>query len=385
MVIRRFMLSKFQISFRTALALSMLLMFAWRCGAEVLAPSTLDFSQRIPSVLPKSAIFRQPGWCLWDPCIIRAKDGTYHLFYSRWKTSLGYDAWCTHAEIARAVAQKPEGPYTFQNTVLPPRGAKHWDGHSVYNTCVIAIDDTLYLYYTGNFGSDAWEPERAIKAYSKEWWLHRNRQRIGVATATHPGGPWTRRDQPLLDVGQGFGQTIINVPVMMQKPDGKLRMYYKTLGEGPGNFGSGVFHFAADAESPTGPFHKHAEPMVNKNTWMPEVKKRFDFHIDDHFEWWQDDRYYAIVKDHDAPFLTSHGRSLLLFDSPDGYAWRPAKHPLVQDFAIRWEDGSQQDFERLEMPKLLIENNQPRILSLAALEQGAKESFLVLMPLNIPK
>jgi len=117
---------------------------------------------------------------------------------------------------------------------------------------------------------------------------------------------------------------------------------------------------------------------------MPEVKKPFDFHIDDHFEWWQDDRYYAIVKDHDAPYLTQHGRSLLLFDSPDGVTWRPSNHPLVQNFLIRWEDGKEQTFERLEMPKLLMENGQPRILSLAALEQGAKESFLVIVPLEVP-
>ena len=348
-------------------------------------PSSMDFTQRIPQVLPKSAIFRQPGWCLWDPCIVKGKDGLYHLLYSRWKTSLGFDAWCTHAEIAWAVSSKAEGPYEFRGTVLPQRGAEFWDGHSVYNTCVIRIGETFYLYYTGNRGTADWKPDRVIQSNDKEWWVHRNHQRIGVATADSPGGPWKRLDQPILDVGQGFGQTIINVPVMIQKPDGGLRLYYKTLGEGPGKFGSGVFHFAADAETPTGPFHRHPEPMVNKNKLMPEVKKPFDFHIDDHFEWWQDDRYYAIVKDHDAPYLTPHGRSLLLFDSPDGITWRPSKHSLVQDFSISWEDGKDQTFERLEMPKLLMENGQPRILSLAALEQGAKESFLVIVPLSVPE
>ena len=352
--------------------------------ARGLAAGGMDFTKRIPRVLPKSAIFRQPGWCLWDPCIIRGDDGLYHLFYSRWKADLGFDAWCSHAEIARAVASRPDGPYEFRDTVLPQRGADHWDGHSVYNTCVIKIGGTFYLYYTGNRGTADWRPERAIPGNAKEWWIHRNNQRIGVATADAPGGPWKRLDKPMLDVGQGFGQTILNVPVMMRKPDGGLRLYYKTLGEGPGRFGGGVFHYAADAGSPVGPFHRHPEPMVNKNKLLPEVKKPFDFHIDDHFEWWQDDRYLAIVKDHDAPYLTPHGRSLLLFESADGLAWRPARHALVQDFAIPWDDGSRQEFARLEMPKLLMENGQPRVLSLAALEQGAKESFLVLVPLVTP-
>ena len=45
-------------------------------------------------------------------------------------------------------------------------------------------------------------PDRPTRGMSdEEWWVHRNHQRIGVATADHPGGPWTRRDTPLLDVG----------------------------------------------------------------------------------------------------------------------------------------------------------------------------------------
>ncbi len=353
-------------------------------GRSNLPPSDVDFTRLIPPVVPRSAIFRQPGWCLWDPCIVRGKDGLYQMFYSRWQTRLGYDAWCTHAEIAWATAAQPEGPYEFRGTALPQRGADFWDGHSVFNTCVIRLGDTFYLYYTGNRGSADWAPDRRIEGASKEWWTHRNNQRIGVATADSPAGPWKRLDRPILDVGSGFGKTIINVPNMVVKPDGGLRLYYKTLGEGEGNFGSGVFHYGAEAAGPMGPFVRHPEPMVNKNKLMPHVSKPFIFHIDDHFEWWQDDRYYAIVKDHDAPFLTPHGRSLLLFDSPDGIAWRTARHTLVQGFTMRWDDGTRQEFNRLEMPKLLIENGRPVLLSLAALAAGGQESFLVLVPLKTP-
>ena len=217
---------------------------------------------------------------------------------------------------------------------------------------------------------------------SEEWWTHRNNQRIGVAVANSPRGPWQRFDQPLIDVGKNFGQTIINVPNLVIRPDGGFRLYYNTLGEGPGKFGSGVFHFGADADSPLGPFVRYPEPMVNKNKLLPEVKKPFVFHIDDYFEWVQDGRYYAIVKDHDAPFLTKYGRSLLLFESPDGRSWKPSKHALVKDFSIRWDDGSKQNFSRLEMPKLLFENDRPKILSLAALPENAMESFLVFVPLK---
>ena len=357
---------------------------AERQSLSSLASGDLDFSRLIPQTLPKSAIFRQPGWCLWDPCIVGGNDGKFHLFYSRWQTKLGFDAWCTHAEIAWATATNAAGPYTFQGVALPSRGGEFWDGHSVFNTDVVRIGEQFYLYYTGNRGTTNWAAGRAIPASSEEWWVQRNHQRIGVAVADSPRGPWKRMDKPLIDVGPAFGQTIINVPNLVIKPDGGFRLYYKTLGEGPGRFGSGVFHFGADSDSPLGPFVRYPEPMVNKNKLLPEVKKPFDFHIDDHFEWVQDGRYYAIVKDHDAPFLTKHGRSLLLFESPDGRRWQPATHALVQGFSLQWNDGSRQDFTRLEMPKLLFQSGRPTVLSLAALPKGANESFLVIVPLQAP-
>lgn len=349
-----------------------------------LPPSSLDFSALLPETLPGSAAFREEGWCLWDPCVIKDDSGTYHLFYARWKASLGFDAWCTHAEIARATSQNMAGPYTFQNVVLPARGDAFWDGHSTYNTCVIRAEGKFFLYYTGNAGTPDWREDCPIPSDSKEWWTHRNRQRIGVAVADNPAGPWTRFDKPLLDVGPETGNTIINVPNMVALPAGGYRLYYKTLADGPGKFGGGVFHYGADGSTPLGPFTRHPVPMVNKNHLLPDVKYRFDFHIDDHFEWFQDDRFYAIVKDHDAPFLTAHGRSLLLFESQDGRAWSPSKHALVQAFELNWDDRGRERYQRLEMPKLLIENQRPALLSLAALPEASRTSFLVLIPLTRP-
>lgn len=80
----------------------------------------------------------------------------------------------------------------------------------------------------------------------------------------------------------------------------------------------------------------------------------------DEGEWVHDGRWYAVVKDHDAPFLTAHGRRLLLFESPDGRAWQPAAKPFLEDFAISREGGIRE-------------------------VSGGRESFLVLMPLNHPE
>ncbi len=350
-------------------------------AGEALPPSTLDFSRLIPATIPRAAVFKQDGWCLWDPCVVRDDTGTYHLLYSRWRQELGFDAWATHAEIAWAVATNAAGPYEFRGVVLPSRGGECWDGHSVYNTCIVRLGKKFYLYYTGNHGSAAWRADRPIKLSSEEWWAQRNNQRVGVAVADQPGGPWQRSDKPLLEVGPEFGQGITAVPNLLVRPDGGLMLFYKTLAPGPGKFGGGVVHFAATAWNPLGPFQRQPKQLVDKRVLL-KTTRPFNFHIDDHFEWFQGDRYYAIMKDHDAPFLTPHGRSLVLFESADGLDWKPSSHTLVKDFSITWEDGVRQEFQRLEMPKLLLENGQPKLLSLAAQPVKSQESFLVLLPLN---
>jgi len=55
--------------------------------------NALDFTELIPMTLPRSAMFRQEGWCLWDPCVIRTEEVEHHLLYSRWPRALGTDAW----------------------------------------------------------------------------------------------------------------------------------------------------------------------------------------------------------------------------------------------------------------------------------------------------
>lgn len=339
----------------------------------------LDFSRLIPAQVPRSVIFQQQDYCLWDPAMVRTADGECHLLYSRWPLALGFDAWATHAEIAWATSKQPEGPYTFRKVVLGSRGGDFWDGHSVYNTCLLAHQGKFYLYYTGNHGTPAWRHDRALTMKDPDWWSQRNSQRIGVAVADHPGGPWRRMDKPLIDTGPETGHGIIAVPNITLRIGGGFLLAYKTLAPGEGNFGGGVFHYVATGRDPLGPFRRHPVPMVDKSKVF---HRPFNFHIDDHFEWVQDGRYYAIVKDHDAPFLTAHGRCLYLLESRDGLAWRIARNPLVKDFSIKWSDGSTELFERLEMPKLHLESGRPRTLFLAALPQGGRQSFLVALPLR---
>lgn len=352
--------------------------FQAAAGSKVASPHGLDFRKLLPQRVPRRAVFRQKDYMVWCSSIVRTPDGVCHMYFSRWPLALGHLSWVSHSEIAYATAPQPEGPFTFRSVALPARGAGYWDGHMTHNPCVIAAGGKFYLYYTGNHGADTWRPN--LKVSDADWWVHRNHQRIGVAVADHPAGPWTRFDKPLLDTPE-YGQGIIGVPCVTPRPDGGFLLVYKTLAPGPGNFGGGVFHYPTTAPTPLGPFVRYPKPMVDKSTIF---HRHFDFHIDDHVEWYQGDRYYAIVKDHDAPYLTQYGRCLYLMESPNGLDWHISPDPLVTEFALNWDDGTHETFERLEMPKLFLEKGRPRVLYLAALpsDDPTEHSFNIAVPLR---
>ena len=58
--------------------------------------------------------------------VIKWADGKYHGYYARWPEELGHDAWMMHCEIAHAVADQPEGPFSYVNTVLESRNPDGW-------------------------------------------------------------------------------------------------------------------------------------------------------------------------------------------------------------------------------------------------------------------
>ncbi len=352
--------------------------------------NSLDFLKLIPPVIPRSSVFKMEGFHVWCPCLIRGDDGLFYLFFSRWPRELGFMAWCTHSEIAYAVSDQIEGPFIFQNVVLPARGAGFWDGHVTHNTCVMKYNGKYYLYYTGNHGLENWQADQPVSDYKtigedldNPWWIHRNHQRIGVAVADHPSGPWLRFDHPLIDTGPATGQRLIATPCVSPRPEGGFLMVYKTLLPGDGIFGGGVVHYPATADHPLGPFTRYEKQKIDKQKIFHQ---HFDFHIDDHVEWYQNDRWYSIVKDHDAPYLLGRGRCLMLMESPDGLNWSISTHSLVKDFSIDWDDGAHQELARLEMPKVYLENGRPVALMLACLAENDEDpqahSFDLVIPLK---
>lgn len=336
---------------------------------NILAPGELDLFSLVQPV-PLSAKFINDSSYIWCGSLVKSHiDQKYHLFYSRWPREYGMNAWVTSSEVAHAVSDSPFGPFEHKDVTLPHRGLDYWDGMYSHNPTVHFFDGKYYLYYVGNFGDG--------KITSPQLnWSHRNNQRIGVAIADDPNGPWQRFDKPLLDISSdttAFDAQMVANPSMTKMADGRFLMVYKAVGrQRPQPFGGPVVHLTAISDSPAGPFVKQNKPIFT----VDDV----DFPAEDPFVWYQDNCYYAIVKDMNGSF-TDAGRSLVLFYSTDGLDWKLAKNPLVSDLNIKMVDGTVQKLEALERPQLVFEDGKI-IALLCAVNETLGHSYNIQIPLK---
>ena len=337
-------------------------------GAAEPAATELDLgAMLVPSA--KTAAFRDPEFNIWCGSMVAGDDGKYHLFYSRWPRSSGHQAWVTKSEVAHAIADQPTGPYRHADVTLPARGKEFWDGDCTHNPTVIRANGKYYLYYMGNFGDGS-------------FWDHRNHQRIGVAVADRPEGPWQRSSTPLIDVSADAGAAdalMVSNPSVTQRPDGGFLMVYKGVAKkGKPPFGGPVCHLVALSDQPTGPFVKQPKEIFGK--------EGVTFAAEDPYIWRNpgDDRYRAVVKDNEGNF-THQGYSLALFESFDGLDWKLAAKPLVTTPRVTWADGTSERLAALERPQLFFSAGKPAVLFCAAADRKDRDgSFNLALPLQLP-
>ncbi len=295
------------------------------------------------------SVLKSPDWHHWGGNMVKTADGTYHLVFARWPRERGFNAWVTHSEVAYATSNDPLGPFEVQGTLLGRR-AGSWDADNIHNPMMLEFDGQYYLYYTGNYGNG-------------EWWDHRNHQRVGVATAPHPSGPWQRFDRPIVDVTPGsWDHLIANCPVVTRNDAGKYFMIYKGVADGPAPFGGKVRMGIATANNPLGPWIKQAvNPFDHPGSQFP---------TDDNVLWFQNGTFWAIVKDYRGLFSGNGKTALVLFQSPDGLHWELAPHQLVTPYELFWQDGRiTRNIHRVDQPQLYFEQGRPRVLCLAIKEK----------------
>jgi predicted GH43/DUF377 family glycosyl hydrolase len=262
----------------------------------------------------------------------------------------------THSEIAVAVSDSPQGPYVFDSVVLPGAGGDAWDAHVTHNPTLLVHGGKYYLFYMGNHGNG-------------EYWNHRNHQRIGLAVADHPAGPWKRMNRPVLDVSaNGWDSLMVSNPSVCVGPDGGLCMIYNGVGAGVMPKGGAVVCGVAFADKPEGPWRKHHVPVISNpdHPWA----------VEDPFIWSQDGKYYCIVKDFQGYFSGGEPNVLVLMSSENAIDWKPTEEPLFMRRQIMWDNGKNEQVDALERPQLMFGRDGSATLLLAgAFDKRRDRSF----------
>ena len=307
--------------------------------------------------VPEEYIYQDAAYFIWGGSVVEGKDGKYHMLYARWLKEFGFSAWVTDSEIAHAVADKLEGPYIPTKTVLSRRGVSYWDGMTTHNPTVIEKDGKYYLYYMGTTGPV--DLKRPTSMQRSDWWEYRNNQRIGVAVADTPEGPWQRFDKPVLDVSDkpgAYDELMTSNPAVTYNDEGKVIMTYKAVdrSEAKPN-GIRVRFLVAFADNPLGPFIKEKNPIF-------EAPDSSHSHMvaEDPYIWFDKGIYRAVVRDVVGKFTGDSG-ALALLESKDGKYWYSAKYPKVLSSKFKWANGELSSV-KLERPQLFIENGIPKFL-----------------------
>lgn len=339
------------------------------------AHASKDYKLTLDTVAMKSR-FESDTKSIWGGSLVKGDDGLYHLFYSQWDKDIGWE-WVTESEIAHATSDSPFGPFTFSDVSLPARGAEYWDGLTTHNPIIQKYDGKYYLYHMGTTGDGALP---SVPGKPKLNWTHRNNQRIGVAVADSPYGPWQRSDSPFIDVSEDSDAAdalMTSNPSMTQRPDGGYLHIYKCVGK---KFelpkGGPVLHCVATSETPDGPIVKHPDPIFK----VEGVR----FPAEDPYLWYQDGKYRAVVKRIEH-VENKRVFSLRLFESIDGFDWHESKHKMVSDRTLTWEDGTSVQYDHLERPQIFIEDGKPIALLAAADiidENNVRQSFNVQIPIT---
>ncbi|PWJ58695.1 glycosyl hydrolase family 43 [Dyadobacter jejuensis] len=286
-------------------------------------------------------ILGHPDWNVWGASPIKTEDGKIHVFFSRWRGE--HKNWLTDSEIAHAVADRPEGPYTVVGTVLKGRGDDHWDAHTIHNSTFQKVGDKYALFYIGNNlnGLDLTTDARA------------STQRIGLALADDINGPFERVGEgPILDVSadpKDWDSFITVNPALLQQPNGEFWLYYKSWDKNNDNMRKMGVAIAKNIE---GPYQRYAKnPIVT----FADLKKQ----VEDAFIFRYQEKYYMVMRD----MGVLHPHVGLILESADGLDWSKPKLGYRMSTAYFQEEK----IERFERPQVLIENGRPTYLFLAVM------------------
>lgn len=307
------------------------------------------------------------GYWVWCGSVVKAEDGQYHMFASRWPNNLPFHpGWILNSEIVRAVSPTPEGPYRFAEVVLPARGAEFWDGRMTHNPMIARHAGKYILFYTGSTHPfPSLQPGEKADNSDPRTVVGRANKRTGIAFADQVSGPWTRLDAPVLPTRPGtFYSFLTSNACPVFRPDGSVYIIFKSR-RYEGHLHSSMMIGVAEAARWDAPFNVITPEPIFGPAKFGE--------IEDPFVWQDaDGDYHLIAKDMHGTIGTEAAGGILAH-SADGLRWAPDANPRSYSRSysrsVRFADGSLRQFALFERPFILFENGRPRCLFAAVADR----------------
>lgn len=323
---------------------------------------------------PSEGAFKMKDWIVWGGSVIKAADGKYYMFASRWPKKLSMQAWVTNSEVVLAVSDNPRGPYEFKQVVLPARGNEYWDGMATHNPNIQFHKGKYILFYTGTT-YDFKQPSDTVPTrtmYEKSW----NNKRVGVAVSDSPTGPWERMDRPVIEPRQGrWDAAITSNPAAVIHEDGSVLLIYKSAPVPyPERNKNGQMRFGvATADHYLGNYRR-----IRENN---QIKiEPIDTDVEDPYIWHDGSKYFMLAKCMNES-ITGEAGAGFLSTSQNGIEWQIAENPAAYGKTLKLSNGTIETMKRIERPQVFIENGKPTHVFFACINSES-EIFNMVRPLK---
>ena len=317
------------------------------CLPGFVGPTCAQLDNR--TVLRVDSGFRVANTSVWGSQVVLGDDGAYHMVASVFPGDLDfYSVWLLQAQIVHATAPTPFGPFTLRGVALGYGAEDAWD-RSVMNPKLLrAPDGTWLLFYTGDGYPGPW-PTPAHPAPVDPRVPQAN-QRVGLAVAASPAGPFVRTGAPVLQPRAGaWDARITTNPAVTLMQNGSLLMIYKASNPSGYNTSQRQVCFGV-AWSPNWrtPFARARDDPIlacPPNSFLFEDPCVF-FTPATGF-------YHLLFKDFSGT-VTHEGYSGAHAVSEDGVHWAFTQPALAYTTTHLWSDGVVRKQKQQERPQVLL-------------------------------
>jgi hypothetical protein len=311
------------------------------CDAAFQGPTCSLLNNATALRLDSGCDLSAQGWHVWGShVVLDPATGLWHMVasvYPRNQTFL--DIWLLDARIIHATARTWWGPFCTgpgSYTIALDHGAEGaWD-RSVMNPKLLQdrVSGRWLLFYTGSAYAGPWPvagrplpPTRDAQAS----------QRIGVASAPSPAGPFTRLGAPLLQPRPTkWDARILSNPTVTQLRNGSLLMVYKSSNPASANATqTQVCLGVARADAWAGPWARvRDDPIIP----CPQ----HSFLGEDPTVWVDAARgtvAHLVFKDFAGAFTHAGYSGAHAVSGDEGATWSLAQPALAYTTTHLWEDG----------------------------------------------